>query len=88
MHDQLNLRKFTGWQVRLPQSTGAADGAVQACNYRTMLTTDPDNRAPVPKPENYAPYFLKSLEVFSGVKDVPNNKFSWNRPQLIGRQTD
>lgn len=88
LHDQLNLRKFTGWQVRLPQSTGAADGAVQACNYRTMLTTDPDNRVPVPKPRNYAPYFLKSLEVFSGVKDVPNNKFSWNRPQLIGRQTD
>jgi len=88
LHDQLNLRKFTGWQVRLPQSTGAADGAVQACNYRTILTTDPDNREPVPKPKNYAPYFLKSLEVFSGVKDVPNNKFSWNRPQLIGRQTD
>lgn len=88
LHDQLNLRKFTGWQVRLPQSTGAADGAVQACNYRTILTTDPDNRAPVPKPENYSPYFLKSLEVFSGVKDVPNDKFSWNRPQLIGRQTD
>jgi len=43
---------------------------------------------PVPKPRNYAPYFLKSLEVFSGVKDVPNGKFSWNRPQLIGQQTD
>lgn len=88
LHDRLNLRKFTGWQIRLPQSTGAADGAVQACNYRTMLTTDPNNRVPVPKPKNYAPYFLKSLEVFSGVKDIPNNKFSWNRPQLIGRQTD
>ena len=88
LHDQLSLRKFAGWQVRLPQSTGAADGAVQACNYRTILTTDPEKRAPVPKPENYAPYFLKSLEVFSGVKDVPNDKFSWNRPQIIGRQTD
>lgn len=88
LHDQLSLRKFAGWQIRLPQSTGAADGAVQACNYRTILTTDPNNRAPVPRPANYAPYYLKSLEVFSGVNDVPNNKFSWNRPQLIGRQTD
>ena len=88
LHDQLNLRKFPGWQVLLPQSTGAADPEVQACNYRTMLTTNPDNRAPVPKPEDYAPYYLKALEVFSGVKDVPNDKFSWNRPQIIGRQTD
>ena len=86
-HDALKLRKFPGWQEILPQSTGAADDAVQACNYRTMLTTDPANRVPIPKPENYAPYFLKSLEVFSGVESIPNGKFGWNRPQLVGRQT-
>jgi hypothetical protein len=87
LHDELKLRKFAGWQVLLPQSTGVADGAVQACNYRTMLTTDPANRVPIPKPANYDPYFLKSLEVFSGVESIPNGKFGWNRPQLVGRQT-
>jgi hypothetical protein len=25
--------------------------------------------------------------VFSGVKTIPNDKFGWNRPQLVGRQT-
>ena len=87
LHDALKLRKFHGWQVVLPQSTGAADDAVQACNYRTMLTTDPANRVPISKPANYDVYFLKSLEIFSGI-EIPNSKFGWNRPQLIGRQTD
>jgi hypothetical protein len=87
LHDKLNLRKFPGWQIRLPESTGAADDAVQACNYRTILTTNPANRVPVSQPANYDPYFLKTLEVFSGVKSIPNDKFGWNRPQLVGRQT-
>ena len=87
LHDALALRKFPGWQVIMPESTGAADPAVQACNYRTIITKDPANRVPVSQPANYAPYFLKMLEVFSGVESIPNNKFGWNRPQLIGRQT-
>jgi hypothetical protein len=86
LHDQLKLRKFANWQVLLPQSTGAADGAVQACNYRTMLTTDPANRVPITKPAHYDAYFLKTLEVYSGI-EIPNAKYGWNRPQLIGRQT-
>ena len=86
-HDALNLRKFTGWQIVLPQSTGAADGAVQACNYRTPLVTDPANRVPIPQPANYDPYYLKTLEVYSGVPSIPGGKFGWNRPQLIGLQT-
>lgn len=88
LRDALNLRKFSGFQqILLPQSTGAADEAVQACNYRTMLTTDPANRVPIEKPANYDPYFLKSLEIFSGVESIPNGKFGWNRPQIVGRQT-
>ncbi len=87
LHDALNLRKFAGWQIMLPQSTGAADGAVQACNYRTPLVTDPANRVPIPQPANYDPYFLKTLEVYSGVPSIPDGKFGWNRPQLIGLQT-
>lgn len=88
LRDALKLRKFSGFQqILLPQSTGAADAAVQACNYRTMLTTDPANRVPIGKPANYDPYFLKSLEIFSGVESIPNGKFGWNRPQIVGRQT-
>jgi hypothetical protein len=88
LHDQLKLRKFAGFQSLLPVSTGAPDPAVQACNYRTLLSTDANNRVPIAKPANYDAYFLKSLEIFSGVESVPNAKFSWNRPQLIGRQTE
>ncbi|HSI65580.1 MAG TPA: FAD-dependent oxidoreductase [Candidatus Saccharimonadia bacterium] len=87
LHDQLKLRKFANWQVLLPQSTGAADAAVQACNYRTMLTTDPANRVPITKPANYDAYFLKTLEVYSGI-EIPNAKYGWNRPQLVGTQTE
>ncbi len=86
LHDQLKLRKFANWQVVLPQSTGAADDAVQAANYRTMLTTDPANRVPITKPANYDAYFLKTLEVYSGI-EIPNAKYGWNRPQLVGTQT-
>ncbi len=88
LRDALKLRKFSGFQQLMPQSTGAADPAVQACNYRTMLTTDPANRVPISKPANYDPYFLKSLEIFSGVESIPGGKFGWNRPQIVGRQTD
>lgn len=87
LHDRLKLRRFSGWQTPLPQSSGAADPAVQACNYRTILTTDPANRVPIPRPAKYAPYYLKMLETYSGVESIPNGKFGWNRPQLIGLQT-
>ena len=83
----LKLRRFSGWQVIMPESTGAADGAVQACNYRTTLTTNPANRVPIPKPANYDPYYLRSLETFAGIECVPNDKYGWNRPQLVGQQT-
>ncbi|MGC3970923.1 MAG: FAD-dependent oxidoreductase [Pirellulales bacterium] len=87
LHDSLRLRQFSGWQDLMPESSGAADAAVQACNYRTILTSDAANRVAIAKPKNYAPYFLKSLEIFSGVDSIPNAKFGWNRPQLIGLQT-
>jgi hypothetical protein len=86
-HQKLKLRPFLGYQEILPASTGAADGVVQACNYRTMLSTDASKSLRVAEPANLDPYFLKSLEVYSGVESVPNGKFSWNRPQIIGLQT-
>jgi hypothetical protein len=36
-----------------PGSTGEGDNAIQAYNYRLCLTDDPDNRRPIPKPEDY-----------------------------------
>lgn len=89
LHAKLNLRKFSGFQqIKEPESTGAADGAVQAFNYRTILSSDPANRLPVEKPAEYAPSRLIQLEHGSIVSPIPNQKRGWNRPQLIGIQTD
>lgn len=89
LHHQLKLRKFSGFQrIKQPESTGEADGFVQAFNYRTMLSSDPANRLPVEKPANYDPEKLKLLEHGSIVSPIPNSKRGWNRPQIVGMQTD
>ncbi|HBJ86964.1 MAG TPA: pyridine nucleotide-disulfide oxidoreductase, partial [Verrucomicrobiales bacterium] len=89
LHHQLKLRKFSGFQrIKQPESTGEADGNVQAFNYRTMLSSDPANRLPVEKPTNYDPEKLKLLEHGSIVSPIPNSKRGWNRPQIVGMQTD
>lgn len=88
MHDALNLRKFPGFQAIAPGSTGEADGEVQAFNYRTILSSDPANRLPVTKPANYDAAAMRALEFGSMVRPLPNKKIGWNRPQLIGPQTD
>jgi hypothetical protein len=36
-----------------PGSTGQADNAIQAFNFRLCLTRNADNRAPVPRPDRY-----------------------------------
>ena len=36
-----------------PGSTGEADNAIQAFNFRLCLTRDPENRLPVPRPAHY-----------------------------------
>ncbi|MDI1314554.1 FAD-dependent oxidoreductase [Prosthecobacter sp.] len=89
LHAGLNLRKFSGFQrIKEPMSTGEADGNVQAFNYRTMLSSDPANRMPVEMPADYDPEKLKRLEHGSIVSPIPNSKRGWNRPQLVGMQTD
>lgn len=89
LHHRLKLRKFSGFQrIKQPESTGEADGFVQAFNYRTILSSDPANRLPVEKPANYDPEKLKLLEHGSIVSPIPNSKRGWNRPQLVGMQTD
>lgn len=89
LHHQLKLRKFSGFQrIKQPESTGEADGFVQAFNYRTILSSNPANRLTVEKPANYDPEKLKLLEHGSIVSPIPNSKRGWNRPQLVGMQTE
>ena len=84
---KLNLRRFPGFQVLLAESTGKGDDNVQAANYRTILTENPANRVPIPKPENQDPDFLRSVEMRPGNGPIPNGKVGLNRPQLIGPDT-
>lgn len=89
LHHRLNLRRFSGFQrIVEGEGSGTADGEVQAFNYRTTLSSDPANRLPVEKPAQYDAEAMKRLEHGSIVSPIPNAKRGWNRPQLIGLQTD
>ena len=89
LHHRLKLRKFSGYQrIDAEGSTGAGDRNVQAFNYRTLLTSDPGNRLPVERPADYDPTVLRLLEHGSIVAPIPGSKRGWNRPQLIGLQSD
>lgn len=81
---ELDLRHFgTNQSIIYPESTGEGDNNVQAFNIRTILTSDPENKITISKPQNYNPDKIKDLENRPGIK-LPNNKISWNRPQLLG----
>jgi len=54
-----------------PNSTGLADNAIQAYNYRLCLTRDPDNRVPIPKPSTY-----DRAEYASIIDDIRNNRMT------------
>src|SRR5690606_681337 len=85
----LNIRHFGGPQRPIEgPGSGQGDGWVQAINYRTMLSTDPENRILPEKPKDYDTAFYAALEYGSRVTPVPNQKMGWNRPQLVGIQTD
>ncbi len=89
LHAKLKVRRFSGIQkIKEADSTGEADGNVQAFNYRTILSSDPANRLPVEKPAGYDPEKLKLLEHGSIVSPIPDKKRGWNRPQLVGMQTE
>lgn len=72
-------------------STGNADNAVQAYNYRLCLTDDPKQRIPFPKPENYNRDEYVSLieDVWTGrhtwkaMKDVTADMMEANRQHLL-----
>jgi len=86
---RLDIRHFGGPQRRLEgPGEGEGDALVQAINYRTMLSSDPENRVLPEKPADYDPAFYATLEYGSRVTPVPHHKMGWNRPQLVGIQTD
>ena len=85
---KLNLRHLGYRFLRvLEQSTGAGDGVVQAYNYRMVLSEEPDNQY-IPKcPDGYDPEYLKTLGWSSVNGPLPNGKWGWNRPQILGSQS-
>ena len=86
--ENLNLRHLGYRFLRvLEESTGAGDGVVQAYNYRTVLSEDPDNQYIPACPEGYDPEYLKTLAWSSAIGPLPNRKWGWNRPQILGSQS-
>ncbi len=85
----LNIRKMgasDGVEILLPESTGEADNAVMAYNYRLILTKNPANRIMVSKPDGYDPARL-GWHGRSIVPGLPNDKIAWNGGgRLIGPQ--
>lgn len=74
---------------------GTGDNRSQAYNFRVILTNNPANRVPIPKPANYAPLRYEILgriiDAFPGVKyeklvflgAIPNQKFDANASGLV-----
>ena len=85
---KLRLRAFTGEQeVMLAPGSGRADPNVQAFNYRTILSSDPINRVSVKPDPMFRSVRYEELDYDSTIEPLPNQKLSWNRPQLPGRAT-
>ena len=86
--ENLNLRQM-GYRFLkvLEESTGAGDGAVQAYNYRTVLSENLDKQYIPACPEGYDPEYLKTLAWSSVIGPLPNRKWGWNRPQILGSQS-
>jgi len=84
----LNIRAYGAHQGSVdPDSPFAADGAVQAYNYRFCVTSDPANRIPIPKPatyrrEEYVDYGRKYIAAHAD--RAPNHKSHVNSPILPG----
>jgi hypothetical protein len=91
----LNLFHYDRWfEIVRPESTGVGDRVVQTYNIRAVLTTNPANRyIPDQPPPNYDP--AVSREIWSQkppysqlLGPLPNQKYLWNMPEVIGPQND
>lgn len=81
----LNLRTFSLMaNDLLPGSTGEADNAIQAYNFRVCLTRDPANRVAVGKPDRYErDLFFELRSRWKFTNRLPGQKTSWNAPLLV-----
>lgn len=89
LEGKLKTRTFPSRMCKeevLPQSTGAADPHVMAYNYRLILTNDPTNRVPNPKPKNYDPAPFAGYTGDRYVPDLPNGKIARNAGRIVGPQ--
>ena len=98
--NKMNINGFDSEGKRLPLVTTATAGPEEAADknimtysFRLCLTADPDNRVPMPKPENYDPArfeivrrYLKARgnSVGFDLYPLPGNKLDGNNS--IGRQ--
>ncbi len=91
----LNLFHYDRWfEIVRPESTGIGDRQVQTYNIRAVLTTNPANRdIPDQPPPGYDP--AVSREIWSQkppysqlLGPLPNQKYLWNMPEVIGPQND
>lgn len=74
---------------------GDGDDRIQAYNFRVIVTREPGNRVPFPKPQRYDParyeLVLRLLDVYPGLRfsrlfhlaAIPGNKFDLNAAGLI-----
>jgi hypothetical protein len=94
-YKQLNLFHYDRWfEIVRPESTGVGDRQVQTYNIRAVLTTNPENRyIPAQPPADYNAEVWR--EVWSQkppysqlLGPLPNQKFLWNMPEVIGPQND
>ena len=92
-YKKLNLFHYDRWfEIIRSASTGEGDDAVQTYNIRAVLTTNPENRfIPQEPPPGYDPAFFAEIwaakppySQFLG--PLPNQKYLWNMPELVGAQ--
>lgn len=88
---KLNLRTWMlPTSAILPGSTGEADGAVQAYNFRLALSRNPANRRMVERPEGYDPAQFAHLPKTMRVHAIAliNDTCGWNGGRPIGWNFD
>jgi len=87
----LNLLEFPLMTAPpLPGSTGEADTAIQAYNFRVCLTRDPADQRPLEKPAHLDADLQATMRAlfkkgrWNFTPNEPGQKGSWNAPILIG----
>jgi len=91
----LNLFHYDRWFEIVPGiSTGEADKKIQAYNIRAVLTTNASNQfIPSEPPINYNAEEMKDIwskkpPYSQLLGPLPNQKYLWNMPELVGPQND